>query len=164
MAADFDKLKKTAGHAIDSLAEELFRLNQELWKKPELSFEEKHAHDTLTKYLEEKGFKVSRHYTLHTAFRAVSGECDEGLTVGVMCEYDALPAVGHACGHNLIAEAGVAAGIGEKTTAFYQLRAPVSNFEKWRHGLKFSKLLIICLKDNFGELSSEIVLKLFENL
>ena len=117
MAAGIDKLKKTAGEAIDNLAEELFGLNQEIWKKPELLFKEKHAHDTLTNFLEEKGFKVSRHYTLDTAFRAVSGECDEGLTVGVMCEYDALPAVGHACGHNLIAEAGVAAGIGENWSA-----------------------------------------------
>ena len=35
-----------------------------------------------------------------------------GLKIGICCEYDALPGMGHACGHNLIAEAGIAAGIG----------------------------------------------------
>ena len=108
------QLRKVAAAAIDKFSNEFFELNQKIWKNPELGYQEKHAHKVLTDFVEEKGFKVSRQYTLDTAFRAVSGECDEGLTVGVMCEYDALPEVGHACGHNLIAEAGVAAGIGEK--------------------------------------------------
>ena len=112
--ADFNKLRLVAEEAIDRLSEELFELNQEIWRNPELCFEERQAHQLLTKYLEEKGFKVSRHYTLETAFRAESGENGTGPTVGVMCEYDALPDIGHACGHNLIAEAAVAASIGEK--------------------------------------------------
>lgn len=112
--ADFNKLRLVAEEAIDRLSEELFELNQEIWRNPELCFEERQAHQLLTKYLEEKGFKVSRHYTLETAFRAESGENGTGPTVGVMCEYDALPDIGHACGHNLIAEAAVAASIAIK--------------------------------------------------
>ena len=54
---------------------------------------------------------MTPHYTLDTAFRAESGE-DGGLTIGLISEYDALPEVGHACGHNLIAESGVAAALG----------------------------------------------------
>ena len=113
MASDFASLKEKAEQAINSFSKELFDLNQEIWKNPELCYKEKHAHDVLTGYLEKKGFEVSRKHTLDTAFRAVSGNGNAGLTVGVMCEYDALPNVGHACGHNLIAEAGVAAGMGE---------------------------------------------------
>ena len=107
-------LRKVAAAAIDKISNELFELNQKIWKTPELGYNEKHAHKVLTDFVEEKGFNVNRHYTLDTAFRATSGNNKSGRTAGVMCEYDALPAVGHACGHNLIAEAGVAAGIGKK--------------------------------------------------
>ena len=55
---------------------------------------------------------MERGYTgIETAFRATEG-VDDGAHVGVMCEYDALPEIGHACGHNLIAEVGAGAGVG----------------------------------------------------
>ena len=108
-------LQNKALEAIDSASNELFELNQKIWRKPELAYQEKYAHEVVTSYLEKKGFAVTRHYSLETAFRAESegGLGSEGLTVGVMCEYDALENIGHACGHNLIAEAGVATGIGK---------------------------------------------------
>ena len=104
-------LKQRSIEAIERYSSELYDLNKSIWGNPELSFKETHAHDRLTAFLVEHGFDVTPHYTLDTAFRAESGE-DGGLTVGVISEYDALPEVGHACGHNLIAEAGVAAALG----------------------------------------------------
>ena len=59
---------------------------------------------------------MERHYKLDTAFQAVYGSSDGGEPcIMVISEYDALPDIGHACGHNLIAEVGVGAGIGIKT-------------------------------------------------
>eukprot|EP00118_Oscarella_pearsei_P016206 m.152986 g.152986 ORF g.152986 m.152986 type:complete len:396 (+) comp38610_c0_seq4:663-1850(+) len=106
-----EELKAVACEAIDKCVDELRTASHEIWSKPELNFEEHEAHRILTGLLKSKGFDVEEHYTLETAFRARSG-AKEGINVAVLCEYDALPEIGHACGHNLIAEAGVAAGIG----------------------------------------------------
>ena len=75
------------------------------------------------------GFPVERKYKLDTAFRAVYGN-GEGPHVAVISEYDALPDIGHACGHNLIAEVGVGAGIG--------IKAALQEAEK--HGQKLGKV------------------------
>lgn len=93
----------------------LNHVSQEIWKNPELKYEEKKAHELLTGVLKDKGFSVQPNYVLPTAFRAeyASSRAD-GPTVAVICEYDALPEVGHACGHNLIAEAGLGAGLAVK--------------------------------------------------
>ncbi len=78
---------------------------------PELSFEEHRAAERLARLLESHGFDVTRGVAdLPTAFAGRRGS--GGLRVAVVCEYDALPDVGHACGHNLIAGAGAAAAIG----------------------------------------------------
>ena len=106
-------LKATVSAAIDRHQEELKSLSAAIWSKPELAYEEHHAHKILTDFLEQKGFQVERAYTgLQTAFRATFGSGRPNLCV--ICEYDALPEIGHACGHNLIAEAGIAAGLGLK--------------------------------------------------
>ncbi len=106
-------LKTVATAAIDGGKRELSELSNELWKNPELALEERKAHDLLTTFLEKKGFIVDRSYTgIETAFRATFGSGRPNVCV--ICEYDALPEIGHACGHNLIAEAGVAAGLGLK--------------------------------------------------
>ena len=105
-------LKRKAKEAIDAHSTDLYDLNKRIWENPELCFKETYAHDQLTEFFAEHGFDVTPHYTLDTAFRAETGE-DGGLTVGLICEYDALPEVGHACGHNLIAESGVAAALGK---------------------------------------------------
>jgi amidohydrolase len=99
--------------AIQSQKKSLNRLSNEIWQNPELCFEEHAAHKVLTDYLEGQGFAVERHYCgMKTAFRAKFGSGKPNVCV--ICEYDALPEIGHACGHNLIAEAGIAAGIGVK--------------------------------------------------
>ena len=100
--------KRLAIEAIESSAAALKELSSGIWRRPELAFEEEHAHALLTQFLEDRGFQVERRFGLSTAFRATSGVREEGGgNVAVICEYDALPGIGHACGHNLIAEAGI---------------------------------------------------------
>ncbi|KAH8655348.1 hypothetical protein BX600DRAFT_552738 [Xylariales sp. PMI_506] len=88
--------------------DELWRINQEIHGHPELAFKEFHAHDTICNYLEGLGYSVTRHaYSIQTSF-----ECEVGSGGGVLvfnAEYDALPGIGHACGHNLIATSSLAA-------------------------------------------------------
>ena len=109
-----EELKLIASSIIDTSAEELRRLSEQIWENPELSLKEYKAHDLLTDFFEKKGFEVDRSYTgISTAFRAVFGSKKPNLCI--ICEYDALPEIGHACGHNLIAEAGAAAALGLKT-------------------------------------------------
>ncbi|KAG0421047.1 hypothetical protein HPB47_003054 [Ixodes persulcatus] len=98
--------------AVASQADELHRLGQFLWDNPETAFKEEKAHEYLTDLLEKQGFRVQRNYCLPTAFRAEYG--DGGPVVTLLCEYDALPGLGHACGHNLIAMSSVGAGIAVK--------------------------------------------------
>ncbi len=75
--------------------------------------EERQAAALLAKQLEEHGFQVERNVNgLETAFRASWGEGP--VTIAYLCEYDALPEIGHACGHNLIATAGLGAAYGLK--------------------------------------------------
>ena len=108
-----NSLKTLASSTIDENTEELKTIGEKIWSSPELCYKEYKAHDLLTGFLEKKGFSVERSYTgIETAFRAIFGSGRPNVCV--ICEYDALPEIGHACGHNLIAEAGVAAGLGLK--------------------------------------------------
>ena len=105
-----DAVKAAAQRTIDAAADELRALSLDIHAHPELNYEEVHAHALLTGYLEGQGFAVERGaYGLPTAFAARAGSGRP--TIGLLCEYDALPGIGHACGHNLIAIAGVAAGL-----------------------------------------------------
>jgi amidohydrolase len=101
---------------VDALADELVEVSRDIHAHPELGFEERHAHDLLTSALERHGLDVTRGaYGLDTAFEATAGA--EGPTVVVCCEYDALPGIGHACGHNVIAAAGLGAGLAAAAVA-----------------------------------------------
>lgn len=100
-------LEETAG----AWGERLIALSQEIHGDPELAFAERHAHDRLCQVLEGAGLDVEPHaYGIETAFVARRGH-GPGPTVAVLCEYDALPGIGHACGHNVIAAVGAGAGI-----------------------------------------------------
>ena len=106
-------MANSIGEGIERCNEELKSLSEVIWRNPELSYEEHTAHRVLTDFLEKEGFEVDRGYlNVATAFRARFGSGKPNVCV--VCEYDALPEIGHACGHNLIAEAGVAAGLGVK--------------------------------------------------
>lgn len=75
-----------------------------------------YAHDILADFMEGHGFVVTRHYLgLQTAWRAEFTHGKGGRTIGVNAEMDALPLIGHACGHNLIAVSGVGVAIAIKS-------------------------------------------------
>jgi hypothetical protein len=106
--------KVISAQMIDDEAAELDLIAKDIWEHPEVGYEEFFAHDRIADFLEARGVPVERSYLgVNTALRAEYRNGD-GPTVGIMCEYDALPGIGHACGHNLIAEASVAAFIGAK--------------------------------------------------
>ena len=82
--------------------------NTQIWSNPELAYEEHKAHDAICDFLEKRGYTVTRHaYGVDTSFECISGT--EGRLINFNAEYDALPDIGHACGHNLIATASIAA-------------------------------------------------------
>ena len=110
---DSAELKRIACAAIDKVADDLNTVSQEIWNHPELNFEEHFAHQILTDFFEKNGFPIERKFVVDTGFRAEIGS-SSGPNVAILCEYDALPEIGHACGHNLIAEAGAGASIGVK--------------------------------------------------
>ena len=92
---------------------ELEELSLRIHGNPELSLEEEESSRWLAEYLAGKGFDVTKPaYGLSTAFEAVYGEGSP--SIGIIAEYDALPGIGHACGHNIIATAAVGAGLGGK--------------------------------------------------
>ncbi|KDQ50969.1 hypothetical protein JAAARDRAFT_41598 [Jaapia argillacea MUCL 33604] len=101
---------------IDALDNELRTLSLNIHDHPELKFEEKHAHDTLTTFMERHGFEVTTNHLMPTAWLATFTHGNGGRTLGVNSEMDALPGIGHACGHNLIAIAGVAVALAAKAT------------------------------------------------
>ncbi|KAG9012199.1 hypothetical protein FRB94_006567 [Tulasnella sp. JGI-2019a] len=105
-------IAETIESCIDACNKDLRELSLKIHDHPELGYKEKYAHDTLTEFMESRGFKVTRHYLgLDTAWRAEYQIGHGGHTLGFNSEMDALPGVGHACGHNLIAIVGVGAAL-----------------------------------------------------
>ena len=113
---DVEALKATVCAEVDRLADQLLYASHEIHAHPELNFEEHFAHDLLVDQLRSAGLDTTAHaYGIDTAFEAAVGET--GFNVAVLCEYDALPAIGHACGHNVIATAGLGAGLAAAAVA-----------------------------------------------
>ena len=105
-------LKDTIAKAVDRLGDDLEKLSHQIHDNPELGYHEVKAAAWLTEFLDGQGFTVERGVAgVETAFRATL-ETGDGPTIALLCEYDALPQFGHACGHNVIATAGVGAGAG----------------------------------------------------
>ncbi|MFF8957925.1 amidohydrolase [Streptomyces sp. NPDC014894] len=87
-------------------------VSRSIHARPELKFAEFHAREVLTGWLAEEGFAIARRPGgMETAFVAVHRGSRPGPCVAVLAEYDALPGIGHGCGHNLIAAGGAAAAI-----------------------------------------------------
>lgn len=102
--------KQLSAAAVDAAADRLVALSHEIHAHPELGFEEELASHWCADELARAGFDIEFGAGgLATAFSAWVGSGD--LAIGICCEYDALPQVGHACGHNVIAAAGVGAGV-----------------------------------------------------
>ncbi|KAJ5238991.1 hypothetical protein N7468_003610 [Penicillium chermesinum] len=108
---EIEAVRASIKNTVERLGDALRTINHEkmtfpsppqIWSNPELAYEEFKAHDALCGFLEKEGFRVTRHaYGLNTSFEAVSGS--GGRLINFNAEYDALPGIGHACGHNLIA-------------------------------------------------------------
>ncbi|KAF2749361.1 putative amidohydrolase [Sporormia fimetaria CBS 119925] len=99
--------------AIESLRDALWLVNQFIHLNPELAFKEYEAHRVLTDFVRsEEGWRVTPSaYGMATAWVAVYDSGKAGPVVSLNIEMDALPGLGHACGHNLIATASLSAGI-----------------------------------------------------
>jgi len=105
--------KADAQAAVVAARDDLVEISLDIHAHPELAMEEKRASGLLADRLEARGFAVERGaFGLDTAFRARWGEGP--VTIAYLCEYDALPEIGHACGHNLIATAGLGGALGLK--------------------------------------------------
>jgi amidohydrolase len=113
---DLPAVKERLRAEVEARAEALLAASHEIHAHPELNYEERFAHDLLTDLLADEGLEVERKaYGLDTAFVARAGT--SGPTIAVLCEYDALPGIGHACGHNIIATAGLGAGLAAAAVA-----------------------------------------------
>src|SRR2546427_12825409 len=107
------EIRQTILQAIDDSADELIDLARRIHSNPEIAFQEVSASRWLADALEQHGFVVQRGIAdLPTAFRAEVAAGPGGPGVAFLAEYDALPEIGHACGHNLICTAALGAGIG----------------------------------------------------
>ena len=108
-----DKSKERIGREVESLSDELFAVSDFLLKNPETAYQEFKACDHLSHVLEQNGFQVKKGVgKVETSFLARPADCRPSRpTVALLAEYDALPKIGHGCGHNLIAAASLGAAV-----------------------------------------------------
>jgi amidohydrolase len=110
MTGDPVTAKSEARRSVESARADLVALSRRIHEKPELCFEETAAAETVADTLAAGGFAVTTGaYDLATAVEARAGSGP--LSIVICAEYDALPSIGHACGHNLIAASAVGAGL-----------------------------------------------------
>lgn len=111
MTSETDGAKVAARAAVDRNADALVALSERLHADPETAWEEHRAAATVPELLDRAGFTVTPSYLgLDTAFHARAGSGP--VRIALCAEYDALPGLGHACGHNLISAASVGAALG----------------------------------------------------
>ncbi|MFW5897137.1 MAG: hypothetical protein ACOCVQ_03490, partial [Bacillota bacterium] len=104
--------KAAVREVLNDLRPKLTELNQWMYDNPELGFQEYRASELLTEELENAGFAVQRGIAgKETAFMAKYEGSGEGPVIAFFAEYDALPDIGHACGHNIIATSSIGAAI-----------------------------------------------------
>jgi amidohydrolase len=107
------ELKAEVSRQVEQQRQELIELSLKIHVNPELGFKEEKASGWLTGYLARNGFQVENGIGgLTTAFKAVYGISKP--VIALLGEYDALPEIGHACGHNIIAASAVGAGVASK--------------------------------------------------
>jgi amidohydrolase len=111
---DIEKLKLKAKDSVQSQRQQLIQLSLNIHDNPELGFKEEKASAWLAGYLEDNGFHVERGIAgLATAFRATYGQGSP--RIALLAEYDALPKIGHGCGHNIIGVSAVGAAVASKS-------------------------------------------------
>jgi amidohydrolase len=110
---EIERLKTSVIGEIDARRQQLGELSLKIHANPEIAFQEVKSSTWLTEYLKENGFSIEQGICgLSTAFRASYGQGKPAIAI--LAEYDALPKLGHACGHNIIATSAVGAGIAAK--------------------------------------------------
>ncbi len=110
---DVTKLKTAIAKEIDSLTPKLAELSHKIHDNPETSMQERRACTWLAEFLKANSFTVIKGIAdMPTAFRGIYGKGKP--KIAFLAEYDALPKIGHGCGHNLIATSSIAAGIAAK--------------------------------------------------
>ncbi|SCZ81103.1 M20 family metallopeptidase [Acidaminobacter hydrogenoformans] len=103
--------KQIVQEKIDDLMPELVALSDEIWRNPEYNFQEHKACAAFSSLLKKLGFEVETGVGgLETAVRATYSSNKEGPHIGFLGEYDAVPGMGHSCGHNLMAAMAVGSG------------------------------------------------------
>ena len=112
-------LASTSNSTIENSKQALFDLSKDVHAHPELNYEEFYSSNALATFLEGHDLPVERGIGgIETAFRAtIPGGAGAGPTIAVLAEYDALPEIGHGCGHNLIAMAAMGAALGIQANA-----------------------------------------------
>jgi len=106
---DIDELKRRVVEAADGLAGPLASMSDSFYHHPELGLEEKRTSAVMRDFLADAGFSVEEGVAgMETAFRATIGS--GGPVIALLAEMDALPGVGHGCGHNIGGTASVGAG------------------------------------------------------
>lgn len=110
LGSSFDDESKAVLEAIDREASEIIELAHWMYAYPELSLEEHATSDRYVDYLTARGFRISRNVAnMSTAFLAEKGDANAPLSIALLAEMDALPEIGHACGHNLSGPASLLA-------------------------------------------------------
>ena len=113
-----DELTGRSNSAIESSRQALFDLSKDVHAHPELNYQEHYSSNALAGFLEKHNLAVERGIGgVETAFRATIPGGGKGPTIAVLAEYDALPEIGHGCGHNLIAMAAMGAALGLQANA-----------------------------------------------
>ncbi|KAG5985102.1 hypothetical protein E4U54_006062 [Claviceps lovelessii] len=108
MAVEWQHIRQLVNSHLNQQSSDLHSVNQAIHSRPELAYQEFHAHDTICDFLEAHGFAVERKsHGLETSFEVTIGS--GGRLVIICAEYDALPNLGHGCGHNLITTASLGA-------------------------------------------------------
>jgi amidohydrolase len=109
---DVNILKDRVKGEVDVLMPRLVEMSDWIGNHPELGSEEYESSKLLAEELKKHGFEVDTGVLgMPTAFKAVIKGMGEGPTIAFLCEYDALPGIGHGCGHNMIGTSGLGAGI-----------------------------------------------------
>ena len=118
-AGSKDELALRSNSVIENSRQALFDLSLDVHAHPELNYEEHYSANALAGFLEKQGLSVERGIGgVETAFQAtIPGGGGGGPTIAVLAEYDALPEIGHGCGHNLIAMAAMGAALGLQANA-----------------------------------------------
>lgn len=107
---------------VDKLSADIKSIAKKLYDRPELGYKESYAAELLTSLLSDNGFKVTREAGgLKTAFTASFPSPRKKPVIALIAEYDALPKIGHACGHNMIAAISVGAALALSKTPIAQM-------------------------------------------